>query len=156
MAAGRPRNIDSPETLWKLFLGYIEDSKDKESEWLKVQYVGKEGIRTTDELKLPLTIEGFKRYCWDVEIGCIEQYLKNSDGLYTEFIPICSRIKNSIRENQVLGGMLGVFNPSITQRLNNIKENVDITTDGKQLQNNTIQVEIIKPNEYTSNIGISE
>lgn len=135
--AGRPRNIESPETLWELFQGYIIDSKEKESEWLKVQYVGKDGNRTTDELKLPLTIEGFKRYCWDVEIGCIEQYLKNQDDLYKEFIPICSRIKNSIRENQILGGMLNVFNPSITQRLNNLTDLKDITTGGEKIQSTT-------------------
>jgi len=135
--AGRPRNIDSPETLWKLFQEYVIDLKEKESEWIKFQYVGKFAERVEDALKLPLTIEGFKRYCWDVEVGCIEQYFKNQDDLYKEYIPICSRVKNSIRENQVLGGMLGVFNPSITQRLNNLTDLKDITTGGDKLQNTT-------------------
>jgi len=130
--AGRPRNIDSPETLWELFQEYIVDLKSKESEWLKVQYVGKEGTRETDALKLPLTIEGFKRYCWDVEIGCVEQYFKNLDDAYKEFLPICSRIKNSIRENQVTGGLVGVFNPSITQRLNGLAEQSEVTQKTEQ------------------------
>jgi len=130
--AGRPRNIDSPETLWNLFQEYIVDLKSKESEWLKVQYVGKEGTRETDALKLPLTIEGFKRYCWDVEIGCVEQYLKNQDNLYDEFIHICSRIKNSIRENQITGGLINVFNPSITQRLNGLAEQSEVTQKTEQ------------------------
>jgi len=135
--AGRPRNIESPEELWKLFQEYVIDLKSKESEWIKFQYVGKFAERVEDQLKLPLTIEGFKRYCWDVEVGCIEQYFKNQDDLYKEYIPICSRVKNSIRENQVLGGMLGVFNPSITQRLNNLTDLKDITTGGDKLQNTT-------------------
>lgn len=137
MGAGRPRNIESPELLWILFKEYVVDLKEKESEWLKVQYVGKEGERKTDPFKLPLTFEGFKRYCWDAEVGCIEQYFKNQGELYKEYIPICSRVKTSIRENQILGGMLGVFNPSITQRLNGLADRSDITSGGEQIQSNT-------------------
>lgn len=117
--------IETPEKMWEHFQNYIADSKEKESEWLKVQYVGKEGERKTDNLKIPLTFEGFKRFCWDENIGCIEQYFKNQDGLYEDYIPICSRIKNYIRENQIVGGMLNVFNPSITQRLNNLVEKTE-------------------------------
>jgi len=130
METGRPRNIDSPEMMWKLFQDYVVDLKSKESEWLKVQYVGKEGVRETDELKLPLTLEGFKRYCWDIEVGCIEQYFKNIDDKYSEFLPICSRVKNSIRENQITGGLLNVFNPSITQRLNDLSDKKEIDVKG--------------------------
>lgn len=130
METGRPRNIDSPEMMWKLFQDYVVDLKSKESEWMKVQYVGKEGVRETDELKLPLTLEGFKRYCWDIEVGCIEQYFKNIDDKYSEFLPICSRVKNSIRENQITGGLLNVFNPSITQRLNDLSDKKEIDVKG--------------------------
>jgi hypothetical protein len=145
MALGRPKNIETPDKLWELFQSYVIDSKEKESEWLKIQYVGKEGERKTDNLKVPLTLEGFKRYCWDENIGCVEQYFKNQDDLYTDFIHICSRIKNSIRENQIIGGMLGVFNPSITQRLNNLSDNTDITSGGEKIQSNDIKIEIVKP-----------
>ena len=149
MEVGRPRNIKSPNELWKLFQDYIIDLKAKESEWLKVQYVGKESQRMEDKFKLPLTLEGFKRYCWDVEIGCIEQYFKNQDDLYIEFIPICSRIKNNIRENQITGGIIGVFNPSITQRLNNISDNIDMTSAGEKIQStpSAINVRIIENND---------
>lgn len=92
--------------------------------WLKVQYVGKDGQRVTDAQKLPLTLEGFKRYCRE-QYGEIGQYFKNQDNLYNEFIPICSYIKEEIRENQIIGGLLGFFNPSITQRLNNLVEKTE-------------------------------
>lgn len=130
MEVGRPKNITSPEMMWKLFQDYVVDLKSKESEWVKIQYVGKEGDKKEDNLKLPLTFEGFKRYCWDIEIGCIEQYFKNQDSLYTEFIPICSRVKNSIRENQLTGGLLSLFNPSITQRLNDLSDKKEIDVSG--------------------------
>ena len=147
MKVGRPRNIETPIKMWELFQGYQTDLKEREKEWEKVQYVGKDGARKTDKLKLPLTIEGFKRYCWDIEIGCIERYLKNVDNSFDDFVPICSRIKNAIRENQLTGGVLGVFNASITQRMNNLTERTDVTTDGKALKNEPITVNISQPLE---------
>ena len=127
---GKNKYIETPEKMWELFKAYEADLKTKESEWVKFQYVGKEGDRKEDNLKIPLTFEGFKRYCWDVQIGCIEQYFKNQDKLYDNYIPICSRIKNSIRENQIIGGMVGAFNPSITQRLNGLVEKQETEIKG--------------------------
>lgn len=134
LKVGRPRNIESPAKMWELFKGYIADLKEKESEWVKIQYVGKEAQRMEDSFKIPLTLEGFKRYCWDEEIGCIEHYFKNTNNEYENFCLICSRIKNAIRENQITGGLIGVFNPSITQRLNQINENVDVTSGGDKIK----------------------
>jgi hypothetical protein len=116
------RNVENPEKMWELFEAYVEDLKTKSSDWVKIQYAGKDGDKKEDNLKLPFTLEGFKRYCWDNNIGCVEQYFVNQDKLYDAYISICSRIKNSIRENQISGGLLGVFNPSITQRLNGLVE----------------------------------
>ena len=39
-----------------------------------------------------------------------------------------TNIKKEIRENQITGGMLGIYNPSITQRLNNLVEKVEDVT----------------------------
>lgn len=127
---GKKKYIESPEKMWELFESYIQDCKDKENEWIKVQYVGKEGDRVEDTLKIPLTLEGFKRYCWDNNIGCVEQYFTNQDNLYIDYIGICSRIKNHIRENQIIGGMLNVFNPSITQRLNGLVDKKETEIKG--------------------------
>ena len=83
----------------------------------------------TDEMKLPYTMDGFEVFCYN-NYGTVEQYFKNKDGYYTDFVPICSHIKKEIRENQITGGMLGIYNPSITQRLNNLAENTKTTLDG--------------------------
>jgi hypothetical protein len=66
-------------------------------------------------------MEGFKNYCYDL-VGVVEQYFKNQDGFYTEYIPICSRVREAIRQDQIEGGMVGQYNPSITQRLNGLVE----------------------------------
>jgi hypothetical protein len=79
---------------------------------------------------LPLTLEGLKRYCHDEGIGEIGQYFDNKDQLYEDFVVICSRIRNEIREQQIMGGMSGFFNPSITQRLNGLVDKKETELKG--------------------------
>ena len=123
------RIFKKPEEIQKAFLEYKDYLKGESNKWLKVQYVGKDGARKTDAQKVPLTLEGFERFCYD-NYGCVEQYFKNKDNYYTEFVPICSRIKREIREDQITGGLLGFYNPSITQRLNNLKETTSTEISG--------------------------
>ena len=97
--------------------------------WVKVQYVGKEGQRMSDPYKLPMTQDGFEIFCYD-NYGCVGQYFDNKDNLYSDFVAICSRIKQEIRSNQITGGLLGVYNPSITQRLNGLTDKQEIKQTG--------------------------
>lgn len=126
------RLFKKPEELEKVFKSYKEDLKQKAKQWEKIQYVGKDGSKKTDYPKLPLTLEGLKRYCWDEKIGNIEQYFLNQGSLYNDFIGICSRIKNEIREDQIQGGLLGFYNPSITQRLNGLVEKSEVNAKIEQ------------------------
>ena len=121
------RIFQTDKDLEKVWLSFKDDLKERSSMWEKVQYVGKDGDQKKDKQKLPLTLEGFKRYCWDEKIGCVEQYFTNQDKCYDAFIGICSRIKNEIRDDQITGGLLGFYNQSITQRLNNLKETTENT-----------------------------
>jgi hypothetical protein len=121
-----PRNIKDEKAMSDLWQAFKKSISEQEKEWQRVQYVGKDGDRREDPVKIPLTLEGFKRYCWDNNIGCIEQYFVNKDSLYGDYVSICSRIKNEIRENQIIGGMNGFFNPSITQRLNGLVDKKEI------------------------------
>ena len=105
---------------------YKENLKVEGQKWQKVQYVGKDGERKTDDCKVPLTLEGFKRYCRD-NYGEVQQYFDNQESNYNNFLAICSRIREEIREDQVIGGMLGFYNPSITQRLNGLVDKSEAT-----------------------------
>lgn len=118
------RIFKTPEELLKAFEAYKANLKEQANEWLKVQYVGKDGDRREDGQKVPMTLEGFKRFCRE-NYGEADHYFKNSDNYYEDFSPICSRIKEEIRENQIIGGLLGFYNPSITQRLNGLKEQTE-------------------------------
>ena len=121
---GRPRNLNSPEQLYELFIRYKQDVKANPR--IKSVFGGKEFEERAEPLERPLTMEGFEVFCWD-EVGQVEQYFKNIEKRYEEFIPICSRIRKEIREDQITGGMVGQYNASIPQRLNNLKEQIEQT-----------------------------
>jgi hypothetical protein len=126
MERGRPRNLESPEQMLELFEAYKDHIKS--NPFLIHDYVGKDGKSVYREKEKPLTLEGFENYCYK-RVGCVEQYFKNLDDAYTEFLPICRAIKKEIREDQIQGGMAGLYNPSITQRLNGLVEKVDNTVN---------------------------
>jgi len=140
---GRVKYIESPEKLKEYFLSYEKEVKS--NPFLVKDWVGKDADEVQRERERPLTIEGFE--CWLAENDIIEDlgdYLKNKDNRYNDYAPICSYIKKTTRKDQIEGGMAGVYNPSITQRLNNLNENIDHTTGGEKIQNTDIKVEIVK------------
>lgn len=118
------RIFKQPEELANAFEEYKENLKEQANEWLKVDYVGKDGKRVTEAQKVPMTLEGFKRYC-RTNYGEVGQYFDNKDGYFDDFVVICLHIREEIRENQVIGGLLGFFNPSITQRLNGLTDKTE-------------------------------
>ncbi|WP_407475390.1 terminase small subunit [Elizabethkingia anophelis] len=126
------RIFKKPEDLENAFNEYKEDLKEQSNEWVRIQYVGKEGDRKSDPQKVPMTLEGFERFCYN-NYGCVGQYFDNKDGLYGDFVAICSRIRSEIRENQIIGGLLGFYNPSITQRLNGLTDKTDVTSKGEKI-----------------------
>ena len=126
MPAGRPRNIESPELLWLLFQKYA--AKEKASPRFKTEYVGKDGVMVKTPLEVPLTLEGFRCDIWE-EYGDTMEYFR---GTYPEFSQVCSRIRESVRRDQIGGGMVGQYNASITQRLNGLTDKQQIEVKAEQ------------------------
>lgn len=116
------RIFKTPEELLDVWHAYKSELKQRAEDWPKVQYVGRNGERKEDYPVLPLTYEGLCRYCWETGIGTVHHYFDNKEGYYEDFGEVCSRIKNEIREQQITGGLIGAYNPSITQRLNGLTE----------------------------------
>jgi len=84
-------------------------------------WVGGMGKMVIREKERPLTLDGFYIFGWENGIT-LDHYFKNTDNAYADFCPICSHIRLEIRNDQIGGGMAGIYNPSITQRLNNLVE----------------------------------
>jgi len=124
--------IETPEKMWELFEAYRKEVKSNPRKI--TDFYGKDGEERIKPLERPLTLEGFENYVADLGIiSDLSNYFANSDNKYSEYSTICSRIRKTIRQDQIEGGMVGQYNPSITQRLNGLTEKQDINLIGKKL-----------------------
>lgn len=120
---GKNKYIESPEKMWEHFEAYRTYVKAKPIE--VVDWVGGMAKEVTRKKEKPLTLEGFSTYCFTEGITSnIHDYFGNKNKAYEDYSEICSRIKEFIRLDQIEGGMAGIYNPSITQRLNGLVEKV--------------------------------
>jgi hypothetical protein len=118
---GNKKYIDSPEIMWDLFEEY--QAKVKSNPFMVRDWVGGMAMQVERPKEKPLTYEGFSNYVFSKGIlKDTDDYFGNTGGAYEQFSDVCSRIKRVIREDQIAGGMAGLYNPSITQRLNNLVE----------------------------------
>jgi len=118
----KPKLIETPEKLYDIFKEYKLSVKSKPR--TNHVFVGKDGDSNRQELERPLTMEGFRVFCFQ-NYSCIKHYFDNRDNAYEEYGTICSHIRDEIRQDQIEGGMVGQYNASITQRLNNLKEQIE-------------------------------
>ena len=123
---GKRKYIETPEKMWEYFETYKNWVK---SNPIQVQdYVGKDAEMVYRTKERPLTIDGFECWCYDNEIiSDLSQYFANTEQRYTDYQTICTRIRKAVRTDQIEGGMAGIYNPSITQRLNNLTEKTENT-----------------------------
>ena len=129
MAIGRPKNIDSPEILWGYFLQYKKLVKNNPI--LVKDWVGKDADQVYKEKEKPLTFIGFQNWLDDNDIITdVTDYFENKDNRYSEYVRICSRVKRNIQDDQICGGMVGIYNPSITQRLNGLVDKKETEIKG--------------------------
>jgi hypothetical protein len=123
---GKRKYIETPEKLLEYFEDYKKETK---SNPIQVQdYVGKDAEMVYRTKERPLTIDGFE--VWLFKKGIISDlsnYFANSDNRYSDYSTICSHIRKEVRSDQIEGGMAGIYNPSITQRLNNLVERQENT-----------------------------
>jgi hypothetical protein len=132
----KKKYIESADDLWSFFDAYRSFIKvnpiktveqKKGTVILGKGYEGDAGDLNTVELphQRPLTLDGFENYVADLGIiNDLGDYFSNKDGKYSDYSTICKRIKRVIRQDQIEGGMAGIYNPSITQRLNGLTEKI--------------------------------
>lgn len=111
------KNIKTPEIMWEHFQKYRKETKSRKR---IIQKATGRGVMN-QEMEIPLTIEGFSNWLFENNITSnLHDYLANTRGAYDNFSSICKRIREIVRQDQIEGGMCGQYNPSITQRLNNL------------------------------------
>jgi hypothetical protein len=124
--------IETPEKMWELFCEY---RKEKKANPILVQdFVGKDGFEVDRKKERPLTMEGFEVWCFENDIiSDLSKYFANTDNKYSEYCAICHTIRKTIRTDQIEGGMSGIYNPSITQRLNGLTDKSEMTVKEQPL-----------------------
>jgi hypothetical protein len=143
---GKNKYIETPEIMWDYFLQYKEHVKS--SPILIKDWVGKDAEEVYKEKEKPLTFIGFQNWLDDQNIiSDVTDYFENKGDRYTEYVRICSRIKRNIQDDQICGGMVGIYNQSITQRLNALIENVKTEHSGEVTTNIISLGSGTKPNE---------
>jgi hypothetical protein len=132
---GRPvgtKYIETPEKLWEHFENYKNETKSKPIK--KHVFVGKDGNADYELIERPLTVDGFEVWCWRNEIiNDLSNYFANSNNKYSEYSTICSRIRKEVRNDQIEKGLAGIYNTSITQRLNGLTDKSEITVKEQPL-----------------------
>jgi len=146
---GKPKYIETPEKMWEYFEAYgtiVKGTPIKIKDW-----VGKDGDQVERERERPLTMEGFLNFL-DLQdiITDATDYFENKENRYANYVRICSRIRRTIKQDQIEGGMAGIYNPSITQRLNGLTEKVETKNDNTHLLTGKVSVNVI-----TSGIPLS-
>ena len=136
----RPKHIPTPDDMWDLFEAYKRWCK--ENPRYSYSLSTKTGEATAVPLERPLTQVGFRTFAAD-KGQSVQDYFANYEDRYSAYTTICARIEEAIRMDQIEGGMVGQYNASITQRLNNLTERVDTTTKGDKIE--SIQVTIVRP-----------
>lgn len=124
--------IETPEKMWEYFEAYKKEVKSNPRK--RMVFVGKDGKKEYELLERPLTLEGFELYCFEKDIiSDLSQYFANTEQRYTDYQTICSRIRKAIKDDQIQGGMVGQYNPSITQRLNGLTDKSEMTVKEQPL-----------------------
>lgn len=131
---------DNVEELWSDFVEYAEHVKANPR--IKIEYVGRNGDRVETPLEVPLTNEGFENFVYNKRGFSIHDYLYSSNERYEPFSTVRSRVKKSIRQDQIEGGMVGQYNSSITQRLNGLTEKSQVNVSAEVSPFNPLDLDV--------------
>lgn len=113
------KKIQNPDILLDQFLDYqkwVGENPLKQTVYPK-------GEPLKRELRRPMTMTGFE--CYLAEKGVLSRlkdYMSNREQRYSDFERVCRIIKTAIRADQIEGGMIGIYNPSITARITGLKD----------------------------------
>jgi hypothetical protein len=132
--------IDKPETLWEFFNEYRKWCKSTPR--VVTEFHGKDGNERIKPLERPLTHEGFLNWVWENKGNDINAYYYQISESYAPFLSIVTRIKMTIKQDQIEGGVVGQYNSTITARLNGLVEKVE---EKQEVTVKSISVEIVKP-----------
>jgi len=124
---GRDKLFATPDLLWDAAVEYFEHTDKRK--WKKKDWVGKDALEVERESDTPYTISGLCLYLGVDRTFWNQFRAANHDG----FSPIIQAIENIIYTQKFEGASVGAFNANIIARDLGLKEQADITSNGKEI-----------------------
>lgn len=134
---GRDKLFETPEMLWDAAVEYFEWVVDNPLEEEELFHYQGKVIKGKANKMRPFTLEGLALY-----LDCSSEYLRhfeknNKDS--ENFMPIITRIREVIYTQKFEGAAAGFLNPNIIARELGLKDSSDVTTNGKDIRNLSIE-----------------
>lgn len=104
---------------------YKQHRNIEATKWAKVQYVGKDGNRVTDNPPMPYDLDGFVSWYYIKYKHFIHQYLEKPELYGDEFLGIVTHIKSERNDSIKTGTLLGFFNASMGNRIVGLADKTD-------------------------------
>lgn len=139
---GLHKKIETPEILWDLFLDFKVWLKNNPMQ--RNEFNSKMGSIVSIPLERPLTWSRFDCYVNDLGIITdLEDYRLNTDGRYSDFKGVITRINKEMYSDKFEGASAGIYNANIiakdlglvekTQAENtNINHNIELTPEERE------------------------
>jgi hypothetical protein len=106
--------------------------RDNEAKkWAKVQYVGRDGNRVTDNPPMPYDLDGFFSWYYLKKGKHIYQYFKNTEAYGDDFLPIVTHIIAERNDSIKTGTLLGFFNSSMGNRIVGLVDKQEVDANVK-------------------------
>lgn len=129
---GNQKAIESPEKLWELFQefrAHIIANPYKEHD-----FVGKDATEVNRKKQRPVSWIGFEGWLASQRIlHHLGHYEQNSDGAYTDYLPIIRAIKAICSADIVEGAMAGIYNHNLAARLEGLADKKEVEKTVKKL-----------------------
>jgi len=127
---GRDALFASPELLWKSALEYFEHC-DNDNSWntTKISESEKGTYNEVKTSKRPYTRGGLFLYL-KCSVNWLSEFKKKCNS---DFLEVIEEIETIIDTQQTEGAMVGMFNANLVARIQGIKDQSDITTNGQSI-----------------------
>lgn len=137
---GRNKLFETPELLLESALEYFEWCDN--NPWIKTESTKTEKGYIEKEIPTP---RPYSRSGWFIYIGCSYGWLKEfKKKCNDDFLLVIEQVENIIDTQQREGATVGSFNANIIARMQGLRDNSDVTTDGEKLNKTQLDANQVK------------
>jgi hypothetical protein len=144
---GRDALFTDAEKLWESACDYFQWCNDNPILSTKSSISLQGSSNEVKEFERPFTRQGLFLF-----LDCSETWLTNfKKECSDDFLRVINAIEKTIDNQQIEHAMVGIFNSNLVARIQGIKDQSDITTNGKEINTAPFKVEIVKPIDESDN-----